>query len=132
MRTDGGSLPVIVRDKGPDAFAQSLTRGIFNGRIGFYDRQLREMVAPVHDFAWPFADGIAQVCDGCRPGPPDGDARTPLQGGRWYSIDHSNRAVPPPSRGTCGRAARATPPTEEAAAAYPKPDASPTAGLALQ
>lgn len=94
VRADGRSLPVITWDNGPDGFTEGLTRGIFHGRIGFYDRQLREVIAPVHDFAWPFEHGVAAVCDGCSAGTPDADGHTPMQGGRWYSIDRHNREVP--------------------------------------
>ncbi|KMM76966.1 hypothetical protein ACP93_04295 [Xanthomonas sp. NCPPB 1128] len=93
VRADGRSLPVITWDNGPDGFTEGLTRGIFHGRIGFYDRQLREVIAPVHDFAWPFEHGVAAVCDGCSAGTPDTDGHTPMQGGRWYSIDRHNREV---------------------------------------
>ena len=96
VRADGSSLPVILWDNGPDYFTEGLTRGIFHGRIGFYDRQLREVIPPVHDFAWPFENGVARVCDGCRRGTPDGDGHTPMEGGRWYAIDRSNREVPEP------------------------------------
>jgi hypothetical protein len=96
VRADGSSLPVILWDSGPDYFAEGLTRGIFHGRIGFYDRQLREVIPPVHDFAWPFENGVARVCDGCRRGTPDGDGHTPMEGGRWYAIDRNNREVPEP------------------------------------
>ncbi|WP_295931043.1 WG repeat-containing protein [uncultured Xanthomonas sp.] len=96
VRADGRSLPVITWDNGPDGFTEGLTRGIFHGRIGFYDRQLREVIAPVHDFAWPFEHGVAAVCDGCSAGTPDTDGHTPMQGGRWYSIDRHNREVPAP------------------------------------
>ncbi|WP_241092795.1 WG repeat-containing protein [Xanthomonas bonasiae] len=96
VRADGSSLPVILWDSGPDYFAEGLTRGIFHGRIGFYDRQLREVIPPVHDFAWPFENGVARVCDGCRRGTPDGDGHTPMEGGRWYTIDRNNREVPEP------------------------------------
>ncbi|MCW0390217.1 hypothetical protein NB690_000791 [Xanthomonas sacchari] len=98
VRADGRSLPVITWDNGPDGFTEGLTRGIFHGRIGFYDRQLREVIAPVHDFAWPFEHGVAAVCDGCSADTPDTDGHTPMQGGRWYSIDRHNREVPAPKR----------------------------------
>lgn len=98
VRADGSSLPVILWDNGPDYFAEGLTRGIFHGRIGFYDQQLREVIAPVHDFAWPFENGVAQVCDGCHRGTPGLDGHTPMLGGRWYFIDRDNREVPEPQR----------------------------------
>lgn len=98
VRADGSSLPVILWDNGPDYFTEGLTRGIVNGRIGFYDQQLREVIPPVHDFAWPFDNGVARVCDGCRRGTPGLDGHTPMLGGRWYYIDRSNREVPEPSR----------------------------------
>lgn len=96
VRADGSSLPVILSDNGPDAFTEGLTRGVFHGRIGFYDLRLREVVPPVHGYAWPFANGVARVCDGCRPGTPDINGYTPMQGGRWYYIDRRNREVAQP------------------------------------
>lgn len=98
VRRDGRNLPVIVFDNGPDYFVEGLTRARLRGRIGFYDRDFRQVVPPVHDFAWPFENGVARVCDGCRPGTPGLDGHTPLEGGRWYYIDRNNREVPEPQR----------------------------------
>ncbi len=43
--------------------------------------------------ACPGQDGVAEVCNGCRRGTPDGDGHTPMEGGEWFRIDRSGRRV---------------------------------------
>ncbi|KAB7770188.1 hypothetical protein CKY51_04730 [Xanthomonas maliensis] len=94
VRRDGRTVPTLTVDNGPDPFAEGLVRVPRPTGVAFYDRQLHEAIPAVHTFAWPFADGVAQVCDGCQAAAPDRNGYTAMQGGRWYFIDRHNREVP--------------------------------------
>jgi len=55
-----------------------------------------EAVIPPHhyDWGWPFENGRALVCLGCREGEPEGEHR-PVVGGRWGYVDKSGEEVVP-------------------------------------
>ena len=80
-------------DNGPDPFVEGLVRTIEKGKVGFLDRQLRRVIAPQWDFAFPFRGGIAVVCNGCRAEP--GDEHPKITGGVWGYIDRKGRTVVP-------------------------------------
>ncbi len=92
-RRDGLALPVFMLDNGPDPFEQGLVRSLREGKVAFYDRRLRLVLATPYDWAFPFnARGEALVCEGCRS---DGRAPSAMVGGRWGLIDRTGRIVMP-------------------------------------
>lgn len=91
---DGRSAPVLSLDNGPDPFEEGLARTIRDGKVGFIDRDLSEMIAPRWDFAFPFASGLAVVCEGCRNRPVD-EEHTEMYGGVWGYIDQTGKVVVP-------------------------------------
>ncbi|MCY1454268.1 hypothetical protein D9M71_713200 [compost metagenome] len=76
---------------------EGLLRGRVGERIAYFDAALAQAVPGTYDFGWPFSDGIAQVCNGCRRGTPDGDGHTPMEGGEWFHIDRQGRRVADPA-----------------------------------
>lgn len=96
VRRDGRYLPVITYDNGPDYFAEGLTRGVIDGKLGYYDAQLRPAFDTRFDWGWPFENGIAEVCEGCRPGKRDADGHTSIVGGRHFRIDRRGNPVSDP------------------------------------
>ncbi|WP_421569895.1 WG repeat-containing protein [Stenotrophomonas sp. PD6] len=90
----GRTQAVITWDNGPDYLEEGLLRGRVGPRIAYFNAALEQAVPGTFDFGWPFADGVAQVCNGCRPGTPDGDGHTPIEGGEWFDIDRHGRRVP--------------------------------------
>ncbi len=93
MRRDGLALPVFMLDNGPDPFEQGLVRSWRDGKVAFYDRRLRLVLATPYDWAFPFnARGEALVCEGCRS---DGRQPASMVGGRWGLIDRTGRLVLP-------------------------------------
>ena len=92
----GRSLPVPAYDNGPDALQEGRVRGRVGKRIGFFDARLQPAFATTFDFAWPYQDGRARACNGCRPGRPDasGDGHVPMVGGEWFWIDRQGRRLP--------------------------------------
>ncbi|MEG2806239.1 WG repeat-containing protein [Stenotrophomonas sp.] len=93
----GHTQAVITWDNGPDSLQEGLFRGRVGERIGFFDVHLAQAFPATFDFAWPFQDGIAEVCNGCRRGTPDGDGHTPMEGGEWFHIDRRGRRVAAPT-----------------------------------
>jgi hypothetical protein len=91
VRADGRQLPVITFDNGPDYVVEGLVRGRVGQRIGYFDTQLRQAFPGTFDFGWAFDDGVARVCEGCRPGTPDDHGHIAMVGGTWYRIDRQGR-----------------------------------------
>lgn len=80
-------------EDGADYYSEGLTRTISNNKFGYMDEKLTVIIKPEYDFAFPFENGIAVVCNGCRP-VPEGDHRS-LAGGKWGVIDKSGVRVIP-------------------------------------
>lgn len=91
VRSDGRQLPVITFDNGPDYVVEGLVRGRVGQRIGYFDTQLRQAFPATFDFGWAFEDGVARVCEGCRPGTSDDHGHIAMVGGTWYRIDRQGR-----------------------------------------
>ena len=66
LARDGNSAAVMAFDNGPDPFAEGLARAPIGGKIGYIDRHLRRVIPARFDGAFPFAQGRAAVCIGCR------------------------------------------------------------------
>ena len=82
-----------------DDFADGLVRTVLTvdgvEKFGYLDTQLEMAIPPRFDWAFPFADGRAVVCLGCRLDAPVGDGHRPVTGGLWGAIDRSGREVVP-------------------------------------
>ena len=95
VRADGVNAPVVTWDNGPDEFSEGLARTRVDGKIAFIDRRLEVVLPPEYDFAWPFEDGVAQVCKGCREERRPGDEHTAMVGGSWGYIDRAGKEIVP-------------------------------------
>ena len=95
MRADGRSAPIVTYDSGPDYFSEGLARTIRSGKIGFIDRSLSEVIPPSWDFAFPFNEGTAVVCQGCQSRPTADGEHSEMVGGAWGYIDHAGEVVVP-------------------------------------
>jgi hypothetical protein len=96
VRPNGKSLEVLTYDNGADYFVEGVVRGRRNGKIAFFDRTFRMVLPPKYDFAWPFDNGLASVCSGCKEEhAPDPEHHAALTGGTWGYIDHRGNEVIP-------------------------------------
>ncbi len=95
LRPDGTRAPVVTWDNGPDYFSEGLARTLVDGKIAYIDRSLAVVLPPRYDFGWPFEDGLAQVCTGCRREQRPGDEHTAMVGGAWGYIDRAGTEVVP-------------------------------------
>jgi hypothetical protein len=82
---DGKAVTTLTYDNGADYFQEGLARTVQGGKIGFVNESLEVVIAPSWDFAFPFENGKAVVCNGCRP-ESDGE-HTTIVGGGWGYID---------------------------------------------
>lgn len=92
VRPDGTHLRVIPQDNGPDDWSEGLVRVLSNGKIAYANRAFEVVIPGRYDWGWPFRDGHALVCRGCKPGEAEGE-HTPLEGGRWGYIDLAGKEV---------------------------------------
>jgi hypothetical protein len=89
----GRAARALPFDNGPDEFVEGLARTIRGGKVGYIDRRLREAIPPDWDFAFPFRNGVAVVCTGCRERK-EGE-HSLVAGGKWGYIDRAGRTVIP-------------------------------------
>ncbi len=94
VRPDGSSLRVITFDNGADSWAEGLVRSVRDRKMVYLNEAFEEVIPPRYDWGWPFENGRALVCRGCRKGDPDGE-HTPMVGGSWGYIDRSGIEVVP-------------------------------------
>jgi hypothetical protein len=93
VKRDGKAMPVMSDDKGnPDKFKEGLARAKIDGKIGFFNRDLDMVIEPFYDYAFPFHNGIADICVGCREVQND-DGSTMLDGGKWKRIDRKGLII---------------------------------------
>lgn len=91
--SSGKTAPALWFDNGTDYFVEGLARTVRNGKVGFVDEELAEVVPPSWDFAFPFESGLAVVCSGCTSRPVG--EHSEMVGGEWGYIDSKGRVVVP-------------------------------------
>ena len=80
-------------DNGPDYFEEGLARFVKNNKFGFFDTKARIVVPATYDFATPFKEGRAVVCNGCKPYT-EGEYIL-YKGGKWGFIDTAGKVIIP-------------------------------------
>jgi hypothetical protein len=89
----GKAVRTHLYDNGADYFAEGLARTLWKGKFGFIDQSLNVVIKPEYDFAFPFENGFAVVCNGCR-AQGKGEHQS-FRGGKWGVIDKSGTIVIP-------------------------------------
>jgi hypothetical protein len=87
----GRTAPTIYFDNGPDYFVEGLARTRKNNKIGFIDKQLNIVIEPKYDFASPFRNGVAEVCNGCKR--KYHGEHWEMVGGSWGKIDINGNLI---------------------------------------
>jgi hypothetical protein len=81
-------------DNGPDYYEEGLARFVENGKMGFFNGKGEKVIPAKFDFAMPFLNGRAVVCNGCQQTTLDAE-HWGIDGGSWGAIDRSgNTALP--------------------------------------
>lgn len=91
----GRTAPTIFFDNGADYFVGGLARTQRDGKIGFINSALDEVIKPAWDFAFPFEDGLSMVCQGCVSLRVVGSEYSEMVGGKWGFIDKKGQVVVP-------------------------------------
>jgi hypothetical protein len=78
-------LRPFVLDNGPDCFSEGVARFVSDGKLGFFNQSGKVVIEPGFDFAWPFSEGRAVVCQGCTE-EAEGEYHV-VTGGKWGFID---------------------------------------------
>jgi len=91
VRRDGKAILVMDNKGRPDPFKEGLARTKYNGKIGFFNRNLDIIIEPLYEFAFPFHNGISEVCIGCRGLKYYGVDL--LDGGKWKRINRKGIIV---------------------------------------
>jgi len=95
LKPNGDSLLVLTYDNDADDFSEGLTRSLVRNRVAYFDRDFHQIIPPTYDWGWPFKDGRALVCLGCKLDAPDSEGHQPLVGGKWGFIDKRGHEVVP-------------------------------------
>jgi len=92
IRRDGKAMSVILDENGnPDSFKEGLARTKIDGKIGFFDKNLNMVLPPFYDYAFPFHNGVSEICVGCKEKHIDG--YNILDGGEWKRIDRTGLLI---------------------------------------
>lgn len=91
IRKDGKEIQTLTYDNGADPFSDGLARTRINGKIGFFNTNLEIVLKPIYDFAFPFHNGIAEICTGCKE--KQADDTMMLDGGKWQKINREGLVI---------------------------------------
>ncbi len=91
IHKSGKKMLTLTYDNGADEFQDGLARTRVDGKIGFFNRNLEMVLPPIYDFAFPFHNGTAEICTGCKE-KKDGEYSM-LDGGTWKKIDRSSLVI---------------------------------------
>ena len=92
VRKDGKAIETITNKDGKaDVFKEGLARTRIKGKIGFFNKTLDIVLEPIYDYAFPFYDGIAEICVGCIEHGEEEHGM--IEGGSWKSIDREGLIV---------------------------------------
>ena len=91
VRKDGKKISTLSYDGEADKFSDGLARTKRNGKVGFFNRNLDIILKPIYDFAFPFHNGVAEICVGCKEEAEDGTSM--LNGGKWEKIDRDGLVI---------------------------------------
>jgi hypothetical protein len=88
IREDGRMMLTLTDSEGKaERFKEGLARTKIGGKIGFFNKTLDIVLKPIYDFAFPFYDGVAEICIGCRE--IFNENQKMLDGGEWKRIDRT-------------------------------------------
>ena len=84
-------MKTLTYENGADPFSDGLARTSVNGKVGFFNINLDIILKPIYDFAFPFHEGKAEICTGCKE-KKEGE-HSMLDGGKWQKIDRNGLVI---------------------------------------
>ena len=92
VNKEGKAIEAITNKKGKaDVFKEGLARTRIDGKIGFFNQTLDIVLEPIYDYAFPFYNGVAEICVGCKEHGEEENRM--IEGGSWKSIDRAGLIV---------------------------------------
>ncbi len=91
IRKDGKEIKTLTYDHGADPFSDGLARTKVKGKVGFFNPNLDIILKPIYDFAFPFHNGKAEICTGCKE-KKEGE-HSLLDGGKWQKINRDGLVI---------------------------------------
>ena len=89
---DGKAIETITDKEGKaDIFKEGLARTRIKGKIGFFNKTLDIVLEPIYDYAFPFHEGVAEICVGCKEHGEEENRM--IEGGAWKSIDRAGLII---------------------------------------
>lgn len=84
-------LESFLYDNGPDYISESLARFVEEGKMGFHNERCQKVIEAQYDFAYPFENGYALVCNGCE-SQPEGEHKR-IVGGKYGILNKKGKIV---------------------------------------
>jgi len=91
IHKSGKKILTMTFDNAPDEFQDGLARTKVNGKVGFFNKNLEMVLPPIYDFAFPFYNGKAEICTGCKE--KSNGEESMLDGGTWKKIDRNGLII---------------------------------------
>jgi len=91
INQSGKKIATLNYNGQADEFSDGLARTKVHGKIGFFNKNLEIILKPQYDFAFPFHNGIAEICIGCQE-KAEGE-ESMLDGGTWKKIDRDGLVI---------------------------------------
>jgi hypothetical protein len=91
VNRSGKKISTVTYDGKADEFSDGLARTKVDGKIGFFNKNLEIVLKPIYDFAFPFHNGKAEICIGCKE--KDANGTPMLDGGTWKKIDRDGLII---------------------------------------
>ncbi len=87
----GKVMKTVFFDNGADYFEEGLVRTISKGKYGFMNNKLEIVIEPQFDFVYPFSDGKARFCNGCKKEKDESGEHSSMVGGKWGYVDKEGK-----------------------------------------
>lgn len=91
----GDVVRTFFFDNGADHFKEGLTRTIKRQKFGFINKELKVVILPTYDFAFPFQNGKAVVCNGCKEEKEEHGEHMKIVDGKWGVINKEGKVIVP-------------------------------------
>jgi len=94
LKQTGEMKKTYCYDNGSDYFTEGLSRYLDDrGRFGYMNEKLKVKIPAQFTFAFPFENGTAKICMGCKFVKSNSSEHTSVTGGVWKIINKSGRTL---------------------------------------
>jgi len=76
----------FIFDNGPDYVKEGMLRFVENGKMGFVNEAGKKVIQAQFDFVYPFENGRARFCNGCKTIKDGEHSRLDEKSGKWGEV----------------------------------------------